>query len=192
MITLIIVDCQNDFISGSMSVKNAKKAIDNIKNFITKNKKTIQKIVFTLDWHPYNHSSFKKYGGQWPSHCVQFTPGACIEPKLLKFVQSLEIDYECSLKGEIEEVEQYGAFSEIEFASDNLGQRYYFDSIVTVDANTEFIVCGIAGDYCVKSTIENLIKAGITPKIFLQGIVSIDNGNTIRNFIKEMKLIEVQ
>lgn len=188
MITLIIVDCQNDFISGTMSVKNARKALDSIKHFIKSNKKQIDKIIFTVDWHPNNHCSFKKRGGLWPQHCVQYTPGACIEPKLLKLVQSLNINYEVSKKGELKDFEQYGAFDEIEFVTDELGQRYYFDSIVTTDANTDFVICGIAGDYCVKHTIENLLNGDIVPKVFIKGIVSIDNGETINNFIKENNL----
>lgn len=188
MITLIIVDCQNDFITGSMAVNGAKKAVENIKKFISNNISNICKIIFTVDWHPYNHMSFKNNGGQWPIHCVQFTPGACIEPKLLKYVQSTEINYEISTKGEMKEVEQYGAFDEIEFVSDELGQRYYFDSLVTADAESDFVVCGIAGDYCVKSTIENMINGDITPKVFLDGVASIDNGTIIKSFIGENKL----
>jgi len=191
MITLIIVDCQNDFITGTMSVKGARTSVEEIKKFIKNHCKEIDKIVFTIDWHPYNHMSFKRYGGQYPSHCVQYTPGACIEPKLLKYIQSLEIDYEVSQKGIIEEVEQYGAFDEIEFVTDELGQRYYFDSLVTADANTDFVVCGIAGDYCVKSTIENLIKGDIVPKVFCPGIVSIDGGKIFSDFIKENKLEKI-
>ena len=187
MITLIIVDEQNDFITGTLAVKGAKTAVEETKKFIKSHYKEIEKIVFTVDWHPYNHSSFKKYGGQWPHHCVQYTPGACIEPKLLKFVQSYNINYEVSEKGTIEEVEQYGAFEDIEFVSDELGQRYYLD-IVEVNANSDFVICGIAGDYCVKSTIENLIKGGITPKVFCPGIASIDGGKTLSEFIKENKL----
>ena len=189
MITLIIVDCQNDFITGTMSVKGAKSSVEEIKKFIKNHRKNIEKIIFTVDWHPYNHSSFKKFGGLWPSHCVQYTPGACIEPKLLKFVQSLDIDYEVSQKGEISDVEQYGAFEEIELSADDYPKRkYYFDSIATADFDTEFVVCGIAGDYCVKETIQNMINGEITPKVFLNGIASIDNGETISNFIKENNL----
>lgn len=190
MITLIIVDCQNDFITGTLSVKGAKTVVEEIKKFIKSHHKEIEKIVFTVDWHPYNHSSFKKFGGQWPHHCVQYTPGACIEPKLLKYVQSFEIDYEVNEKGTIEEVEQYGAFEDIEFVSDEFGQRYYLD-IVEVNANSDFVVCGIAGDYCVKSTIENLIKGEITPKVFCPGIVSIDGGKIFSEFIKENKLEKI-
>ena len=191
MITLIIVDCQNDFITGTMSVKGARTSVEEIKKFIKNHCKEIDKIIFTIDWHPYNHMSFKRYGGQYPSHCVQYTPGACIEPKLLKYIQSLEIDYEVSQKGTVEEVEQYGAFDEIEFVTDELGQRYYFDSLVTADANTDFVVCGIAGDYCVKSTIENLIKGDIVPKVFCPGIVSIDGGKIFSDFVKENKLEKI-
>ena len=190
MITLIIVDEQNDFITGTLAVKGSKTAVEETKKFIKSHYKEIEKIVFTADWHPYNHSSFKKYGGQWPHHCVQYTPGACIEPKLLKFVQSYNINYEVSEKGTIEEVEQYGAFEDIEFVSDELGQRYYLD-IVEVNANSDFVICGIAGDYCVKSTIENLIKGGITPKVFCPGIASIDGGKTLSEFIKENKLEKI-
>ena len=191
MITLIIVDCQNDFITGTLSVKGAKNSVEEIKKFIKNHKKEIEKIIFTVDWHPYNHSSFKRNGGIWVNHCVQYTPGACIEPKLLKYIQSLNIDYEVSQKGTIEEVEQYGAFEDIEFVSDELGQRYYFDDVVEANANTDFVVCGIAGDYCVKSTIQNLINGGITPKVFMSGIASIDGGKILSEFIKENKLEKI-
>lgn len=191
MITLIIVDCQNDFITGTLAVKGSKTALEEIKKFIKNRKKEIDKIIFTVDWHPHNHSSFKKNGGQWPAHCVQYTPGACIEPKLLKFVQSLNINYEVSQKGTIEEVEQYGAFEDIDYVQDNLGSRYYFDSIATADATTDFVVCGIAGDYCVKATIENMIKGEITPKVFFPGIASIDGGKTLSDFVKENKLEKI-
>ena len=191
MITLIIVDCQNDFITGTMLVKGAKSAVEEIKKFIKNHKSEIEKIVFTVDWHPYNHCSFKRNGGQWPQHCVQYTPGACIEPKLLKYVQSMNIDYEVSQKGVIEEVEQYGAFSEIEYVSDELGEHYYFDSIVTVNSNTDFVVCGIAGDYCVKETIQNMINGEIIPKVFCPGIASIDGGKIFSDFVKENKLEKI-
>ena len=191
MITLIIVDCQNDFITGTMLVKGAKSAVEEIKKFIKNHRNEIEKIVFTVDWHPYNHCSFKRNGGQWPQHCVQYTPGACIEPKLLKYVQSMNINYEVSQKGTIEEVEQYGAFSEIEYVSDELGERYYFDSIVTVNSNTDFVVCGIAGDYCVKETIQNMINGEIIPKVFYPGIASIDGGKIFSDFVKENKLEKI-
>jgi nicotinamidase-related amidase len=191
MITLIIVDCQNDFITGTLTVKGAKAAVEEIKKFIKSHCKEIEKIVFTVDWHPYNHSSFKKYGGQWPHHCVQYTPGACIEPKLLKYVQSLDIYYEVSQKGCIEEVEEYGAFSEITRGGDTLfGEKIYLD-IIEVNPDSTFVVCGIAGDYCVKSTIQNMLNEDVIPKVFCPGIASIDGGKALSEFIKENKLEKI-
>lgn len=188
MITLIIVDCQNDFITGTMAVKGAKNSVEEIKKYIKTHQKEIDKILFTVDWHPWNHSSFKRFGGLWPSHCVQYTPGACIEPKLLKYVQSLNLNYEVSQKGQVKEVEQYGAFEDIDFLQDELSSRYYFDSVVSANADTTFVVCGIAGDYCVKATIENLLREEITPKVFMPGIISIDGGKIFSDFVKENKL----
>jgi len=190
MITLIIVDCQNDFITGTMSVKGAKNSVEEIKKFIKNHSKEIEKIIFTVDWHPYNHSSFKKYGGLWPHHCVQYTPGACIEPKLLKFVQSYEINYDVIQKGTIEEIEEYGAFNDIQFSSDNFGTRVYLD-IAEANPDSDFVVCGIAGDYCVKATIQNMLDGGLTPKVFCPGIVSIDGGKVFSNFIKENSLEKI-
>ena len=186
MITLIIVDCQNDFISGTMAVNGAKEVVNNIKNFINENKDEIEKIIFTLDWHPYNHCSFKKEGGKWPIHCVQHTPGACIDSKLLKLVQSSGIPFQFSLKGQ--EGEQYGAFEDAEIIKDYLGTRIRFDTQSDADITTDFIICGIAGDYCVKDTTENLLKYDIAPKMLMSGIASIDNGKIINKYIEVNQL----
>jgi nicotinamidase-related amidase len=191
MMNLIIVDCQNDFITGTMTVKGAKQTVEEIKTFIKSHKKEIEKIIFTVDWHPYNHRSFKRNGGEYPQHCVQYTPGACIEPKLLKLVQSFNIPYEVGQKGEVAEFEQRGAFEDIDLLEDSLGRRYYFDSIVTANADSEFVVCGIAGDSSVKATIENLLNGNIVPKIFPKGIVSTDGGSIFSNFVKINELQKI-
>lgn len=189
MITLIIVDCQNDFITGTMAVKGAKNSVEEIKRFVKNHRKEIDKILFTVHWHPYNHTSFKKYGGNSPSHCVQYTPGACIESKLLKYIQSLDINYEVSQRGQIEEVDQDSAFDEVEFVTDELGQRYYFDSLVTADANTDFVFCGVSN--FVSLTIDRLLKENIDCKIFMAGIISNDGCRTFSQYVKECKLKKV-
>ena len=185
MFTLIIVDCQNDFISGTMSVKGARAAVHNIRKYIEQQYEAISTIIFTLDWHPFNHCSFKRMGGLWPQHCVQHTPGACIEPKLLKYVHNSGIDFQFVLKGLDPLTEQYGAFEDVFPVSDALGRRYYFDDTAKANADDEFVICGIAGDYCVKESTKNLLEADINPKLYLPGIVSIDDGTTISRFIEE-------
>ena len=182
-ITLIIVDCQYDFIEGSLAVTGAKDAILNILSFIAENKQNIDKIIFTLDWHPANHCSFKSNGGIWPMHCVQHTLGATIEEDLIKACINFNIPFDFIIKGEDKSHEEYGAFP-IPCYDNCLfdKQRAIF---VTKDSTK--VVCGIAGDYCVKESIKNLLQS-IKPKVFLKGVASIDDGSTIKNFINEHNL----
>lgn len=192
MITLVLVDCQSDFITGTLSVKKCSRSIlEPIKKYIKIHKEDIDKIIFTVDWHPINHCSFKKQGGPWPQHCVQYTPGACIEPKLFKYINSLDIPYEIVQKGTDPEREEYGAFEDISEEHDLFGGRIYLTDTVYIEENTDLVVCGIAGDYCVKETLQNLIKGGLTPKVYMPGIASIDGGKTLSAFIKENEIEKV-
>lgn len=171
--TVIIVDCQKDFISGSMAVPGADEAVCAIVAYLILNQDEIEEAVLTKDWHPVNHCSFKEYGGKWPTHCVQNTPGAEIDSRIMNVLKDLNIRYFIFNKGCLSDVEEYGAFPP---GDGNVFPR------------NEIIVCGIAGDYCVKETVGNLIKKGHNPKILLKGIASIDDGTIIQNFIKEHNL----
>lgn len=183
MITLIVVNCQNDYITGTICSKMNKGLAENIKTFISKNKDKIEKIIFAVEWHPYNHCSFKKYGGESKAHCIQYTPGACIEPKLLKLVQSLEMNFEVSRRGEEKDDNPKGAFSNIERSSDFLGKTYYLDVITSANAESEFVICGID----IKDTLRNMINEGIKPKVLYQGV----DYNGLISFIKENNIQKI-
>ena len=189
-ITLIIVDCQYDFIDGSLAVPEAYKTVSNIIDFICTNRKNINQIIFTVDWHPINHCSFKDNGGQWPVHCVQYTEGASIDKVLMEAVHKNNLFYSVATKGTCSAEEEYGAFSEhSEGTFVNYSDRYFlsdFDHIIPIQKDSDIIVCGIAGDYCVKETIKNILD--LNPKVFLNGIASIDDGSTIKEFVKENNL----
>lgn len=183
MITLVIHDMQSDFITGTMSFKAARTILEPIKKFIKEHQKEIDKIIFTINWHPYNHKSFKNFGGTLQSHCVQYTPGACIEPKLLKFIHRLNIPYSVSIRGEIEDLDQVGAFNDVELVSDVFGDIYYIESIVSANANTDFVICGVSVEGSMETTLLNMLDSEIIPKVYMPGIISPKN--TIASFIKE-------
>lgn len=190
MINLLIVNCQSDFISGTLGNKNSKTALDNIKKFIKNNATEIEKIVFAIEWHPYNHCSFLKNGGEYPPHCVQYTPGACIEPKLLKLVHSLRLDYGICARGEFqEETDDIGAFTDIAYVNDVLGSSVYLDTVF-VDNTNDYIICGM-GEKVIAESVVNLMDGNIKPKIFLQGIYSEDGGKTISDCVKIHNLEKV-
>lgn len=168
---IIAVDLQNDFITGFLKVNGAEKACDNLLQLIWKNTKEISKIIFTVDWHPVNHCSFSANGGEWPRHCIQYTEGASISEKVIINCIYNNIPYEIVTKGTDPSKEEYGAFS---------------NSIPNITEGEEVVVCGIAGDYCVLHTLENILH--LKPKVFLDGIASIDGGEKLKKFIKENDL----
>lgn len=187
---LIIVDMQNDFCleSGSLYVKGATPALWNVEDFIY-NQKT-DEVWFTADWHQPNHPSFKENGGPWPVHCVQYSQGAAISDLLLTACRNKGIPYKVYTKGW--DVEEYGAFRDIEkFGAEGNFYTYHNGCIyygVTIEEDSEFIICGVAGDYCVLNTIKNLELIWDRLSIYLPGIASIDGGQTLKNFIEENNL----
>lgn len=160
MNTLIVVDMQNDFINidGKLPVKGAFEALFNIYALIESNE--IDKVIFTADWHVPSHESFKLNGGQWPEHCVQFSEGAAIFEGLLQRCSKVHKSYYVTTKAH--EEEQYGAFQNLTY-NPNCEQVYYYngnDELCYIDytaGRDKFIICGVAGDYCVLNTIKNLV-----------------------------------
>lgn len=170
---LIVVDYQYDFYhpDGALYVPGAEKLYDNILKVIP----NFDGVIFTLDNHPINHCSFKENGGIWPLHCVESTQGASIPLEFLKQAKKLSLEY----KGMHPEVDEYGAFSE-----SNIMYALYPD--FCLNEKTEFVICGLCGDYCVLETLKNVIAlcAGTERiSVYLNGIASIDGGTKLNNFI---------
>jgi nicotinamidase-related amidase len=103
-------------------------------------------------------------------------------------------DYGIAPKGGNDNEEEYGAFSDdmeffynIEYAVDPEGItsksfRAYCDDV------DELVVCGIAGDYCVVETLKNIVKWFKDTnriKVYLDGVASIDGGETIIKYMSE-------
>lgn len=183
---LVIVDVQRDFYSpeGALYVKGSENIPGKIADLI--HKEDFDYVVATLDWHPYNHCSFKDFGGIWPAHCVQFTSGSSLAQEIIDSLYKVR-DYDMFLKGANPDMEEYGAF--IFTQGQNDGEFVIKDHFNNAD---EIVVCGIAGDYCVKNTVANILdELGIDPsKVFLweDGIASIDDGTTLREFMGERGL----
>lgn len=183
---LLIVDPQNDFITGSLAVKGAKEKMMKLADYI-RNCEIPQYdyICVTMDSHPQDHCSFKENGGSWPRHCVLYTNG-WDNPEYLDDAFFGNIDVIFYHKGTESDKEEYSIFNNTE------------DGQVLVNQISELIdkggvsvdICGIAGDYCVLETLKGLLKF-VSPryvKVLTQYTASIDGGEKLMNFIKENNL----
>ena len=194
MKTLVIVDFQKDFINGSLAVPGAEEAENAIVNYIKNNYKDIKDVLFTVDWHSPKYYSFKRNGGIWPTHCIQFSEGSGISNTLIDTCITYDLPFRVFKKGNADEIEEYGAFTYTTFnekdaiinVRNELNQSQYIYS-------TDLVVCGLAGDYCVKETIKNLLRLQsfhneINIEVLKDGVASIDGGSTFNNFINSNHL----
>jgi nicotinamidase/pyrazinamidase len=114
-VCLLLVDIQNDFISGSLAVKDAETILPTVKRLIKDY--PFQIIVSSQDFHPVGHISFasshkdaepftiqklphptkaKADDGQdieqmmWPDHCIQGTEGCQFHQEVVEALKQKE------------------------------------------------------------------------------------------------------
>jgi nicotinamidase/pyrazinamidase len=141
---LVVVDIQNDFCpGGALPVEGGDKVVPVLNKYIEKFRNAGAPILFTRDWHPPNHSSFKDQGGPWPPHCVQNSEGAKFHPDLL-------IPPEGEIVSKADKRDEAYSF----FQGTDLGQKLHARGI------KRLLVGGLATDYCVKETVLDGLKYG--------------------------------
>ncbi len=167
---LVVVDLQKDFIDGNLPATNGPEVVDPIKSIITK----FGKVYFTLDWHPWNHCSFKANGGIWPQHCVSYTEGASLPDGIL---DNLDVNNVRFLpKGENQAEEEYGQFAKTDAKNQDLFVK-----------GDEVVVCGIAAEYCVLETLKNIKRladeVGFSVAVFMDGVACIENNDPLIEYM---------
>jgi nicotinamidase/pyrazinamidase len=185
--TLIIVDFQKDFCdpSGSLYVNGAPQAMDHILQLLRSG--DVDNILFTVDWHPSIHCSFKSNGGIWPVHCLQYSEGASIPNALLKECMEQFITYQIIRKGELEE--QYSAFADVHQEGHKIVVRNG-EQTINLPADKPIVVCGLAGDYCVFESIKGLTP--FRPCAFMPGIAFIGDEKPFHDYMNEKGLTEIK
>lgn len=171
---LLIVDPQIDFITGTLPVPGAEKAMDALASYVDSYAKDYALICVTCDRHPLRHSSFLEHGGQWPAHCVESSVGAAVWPPLMMALEKHSYRVRFVYKGENIEKDEYSIFQSTSGA--NYMERYIKES------GTERIdICGLAGDVCVANTLQDALKLypDISLHILTSYTSSLDGGTII-------------
>ncbi len=170
---LLIVDMQNDFMPwGSLPVPDADKIIPVLNSYIEIFSKKGLPVFASRDWHPPNHCSFKENGGKWPSHCVQHTEGA-------EFAKGLSLPKETVIisKATTPEKEAYSALQDTELA-DLLRQNHI----------NRCFVGGVATEYCVLSTVLDLLDLGYETYVLKDAIKAVNiNPGDEEKALEEMR-----
>ena len=171
---LVVVDMLYDFIDGSLACKNADNAVRNTLAYIDTQTKgqggesheilDTFPILFIRDHHPADHSSFKEQGGIWPAHCVAGTRGGEIHQDLAPYA-SEELTFD---KGCDRNTEQYSGLEAVNNADQPLSE------VLELLDTTDVYVCGIATEYCVRNTCEDLLKAGFRVHLLKDCIAYVD------------------
>ena len=172
---LVIVDMLYDFIDGSLACQNAENAVKETLKYIDTQTKgqggeeheilDTFPILFVRDQHPADHCSFTEYGGTWPAHCVAGTHGGEVHEDLKPYVRE-ELTFD---KGFDKAVEQYSGFEGVNNAEQSLGE------ILELLDTEDVYVCGIATEYCVKNTCEDLLKAGFKVRLLKDCLAYVDH-----------------
>jgi len=145
---LLVIDMQNDFMPGGvLPVPEGDKIIPIINEYVELFNDNGYLIIATRDWHPAETKHFKKFGGEWPPHCVQKTRGAEFHEGLNFPAGTVVIS-----KGDNPESEGYSCFE----GHDSFGKPMRY--LLKENDIEELYVCGAATDYCVKNSVLDALK----------------------------------
>lgn len=171
---LLIVDPQIDFITGTLPVPGAEKAMDAVSEYVEEHGSDYELICVTCDRHPICHSSFADFGGQWPSHCVESSVGAAVWPPLMMALKKHSALVRFLYKGQDLKKDEYSIFKSVKGDADMKMYVEDFD-ISSID------ICGLAGDICVANTINDAVRRypNLNFQVLEQFTASLDGGKLI-------------
>ena len=140
MKTLIVIDMQNDFVTGSLGTKEAQAIVPNVKKKIQEYVNRGDQIIFTRDTHYSNYLETQE-GKMLPvEHCIYDTEGWEIVDELevmnCIYVNKTSFGWDGWLKLNYEEIELIGVCTDICVISNALILKAQFPEVkITVDAS---------------------------------------------------------
>lgn len=171
--SLLVVDCQYDFIDGTLGCKGAEEAVVNTTIYINNHPDSY--VLYSMDWHPENHCSFSRNGGIWPDHCVQNTRGSRLHDVFYTLISHSEHrpgGINMYHKGVNPDMEEYSAFNA---RCEVTGRAIHQDSSKSI------AICGLASEFCVRETTLAMLQAGHSVTLLTDAIGWINEVNHFEN-----------
>lgn len=169
---LLVVDVQKDFCpGGALAVPDGDRVVPALNRHIAEATARDWPIYASRDWHPPVTSHFQKYGGEWPTHCVQHTDGARFHEGLRLPPSAIVIS-----KGQTPDKPGYSALE-----GHTPDGKTLFDDLH--ERRIEHLyVGGLATDYCVRHSVLDARRAGLEVTVLVDAIagVEVKPGDTAR------------
>jgi len=161
---LLIVDVQNDFCPhGALAIAGGDRVVGPLNRIAEHFAAADLPVLATRDWHPPATRHFKEFGGVWPSHCIQESPGAAFHPALRLPQGTVVVS-----KGSDPDSDAYSAFD---------GRSADGKSLTDILARLHvrrLYIGGLATDYCVRSSVLDARKAGLEVTVLTDAIVGVN------------------
>jgi nicotinamidase/pyrazinamidase len=161
---LLVVDVQNDFCpGGALPVAGGHKVVPVLNQYAEAFAAAGCLVVADRDWHPGRTTHFVQFGGAWPPHCVQGTPGAEYHPDLRLPPETVHIR-----KGMGAEEDAYSGFEGRDASGRPLA------TLLAERGIRKLYVGGLATDYCVKHTVLDGLRAGLEVVVIQDACRGVD------------------
>ncbi len=163
---LIVVDMQNDFVTGALANKDSEKIIDNVKAKVEEYKANEDVVIFTRDTHSDNYMTTEEGKNLPVPHCIECTEGWEIVDELRDLAD----------KYKLKDLNYINIIDKPSFGSLDLANELdYIGGYTTI---TDIEVVGLCTDICVISnaaiakaavpnahvTVDARCCAGVTPE----------------------------
>ena len=161
---LVVVDVQNDFCpGGTLGVSGGDQIVPVCNRYIERFHECGAPVFLTRDWHPSKTRHFEAFGGAWPPHCVQGTPGAAFHPALFIPREAVVVS-----KGMDPDADAYSGFQ----AENETGMP--FAAMLGERGVRRLYIGGLATDYCVKATALDALHGGFEVLVLADAIRAVD------------------
>ncbi|MEG0352716.1 MAG: isochorismatase family protein [Cellulosilyticaceae bacterium] len=163
--TILVIDCVYDFINGSLACQHSEEAVQNIIKYINAHQE--DQVIYVREVHPANHCSFSEQGGMWPAHAVEGTRGCELHADFLCKIEDTQQrpnDKNVFIKGKNPEVEEYSGYE---------GKNSYGECLVK-NLSKEIVIAGIATEYCVLNTLNDLVANGFRITLLEEGLGCVE------------------
>lgn len=174
---LLVIDCQNDFISGSLACQHAEEALQSIIAFV--NAHPHLPVYYSADWHSPENQSFRRNGGIWPNHCVAGSEGAELSPLFCRGIvkPSQRPGKETVFyKGKDDVIEEYSAFE----------ARREDGALLRKILPKKILISGIASEFCVRESCLAFHSAGFDVTLLAPLLGWVDETEH-RNNLKDLE-----